>query len=144
MFQAIFEKCADWLLPFCIGIAIWYGVHYVTLAPRIVKVDQQASYATFNHDKLLPEEVETCVKENISPITIDVARLEAALYTASLKHISEPYRLKLADVDKQLDQKCGVTISRKTETKRRKTINIQNEFKSNMKFFFNMMQELAQ
>lgn len=138
MFQALFEKCADWLFPIIIGIGIWYGVHYITLAPRILLVDQKALYSEFNKDGTLPKSVEICFKDNITPMTLNQARLEAALYTATFKHIDKPLKDKFASIEKAVDTNCGVSRARKKERQRM----APQEFKRDLQQGINMWMEI--
>ena len=137
MFQALFDKFADWLLPFFIGLMIWFGFHYFVLTPRIIKVDQQAS---FSQDRNLPQTVQSCIKSKIVPSTLDHARMEAALFTASMKYISAPYRNKLNEVESLIDKQCGVTAELAKQAKRRNVIDARDQAINEMKYWFNMLQ----
>lgn len=140
MFQALFDKFADLLLPLFMGLLIWYGFHYFVLTPRIIKVEQQASYKTFHQDKNLPQTIESCIQSNIVPTTLNHARLEAALFTASMKNIEVPYRTKLNEVKSMIDDQCGVTAELAKQTKQQRVIDARDQAVNEMKYWFNMLQ----
>lgn len=110
MFQTLIDKFSDWLLPILLGLAVWYGIHYAVLAPRIVRVDMVREYV---YDKSLPKDVNACLKGNMANSVLEVGRLEAALYTSTLKHVFLPFQEKTAEAEKRLDEPCGVSEARR-------------------------------
>ena len=109
MFQALIDKFSDWLFPIFLGVAVWYGVHYAVLAPRIIKVDQVKGYA---YDETLPANVNECLQGNIADSILEIGRLETALYTATFRHVVLPFQTKAIEAEQRLDQPCGVSETR--------------------------------
>ncbi len=143
MFQALFDKFADWLLPFFIGLMIWFGFHYFVLTPRIIKVDQRVTFDMFHQDKNLPQSIQSCVRNKIVPTTLDHARLEAALFTASMKNIAAPYRKKMDEIEMLISEQCGVRVELAKQAQKRSVIDTRNQAINEMKYWFNMLQEYA-
>ena len=141
MFQALFDKFADWLLPFFIGLMIWFGLHYFVLTPRIIKVDQQVTYMNFNQNNNLPKVIQSCIKSNISPTTLDHARMEAALFTATMKNIAAPYKNKLSEIESLINEQCGVTQELAKQTKKQNVIDARNQAANELKYWFDILQE---
>jgi len=141
MLQALFEKCADWLFPMLVGITIWFGIHYLTLAPRIIGVDQKISYESFNQDGSLPQSVGNCVKENITPVTLSIARLEAALYTATLKHIDKPFKDRASEIDSAIDSKCGLSRAREEIRRQQAPQQIKRELQNGLNMWMQILEE---
>lgn len=143
MFQALFDKFADLLLPLFMGLLVWYGLHYFVLTPRIIKVDQTASYKTFNQEEELPKAIQSCIQNNILPTTLNHARVEAALFTASMKKIAQPYRNKLNEVEQLIDEQCGVTMELARQAKKQNIIDARDQAVNEMQYWFNMLQGFA-
>ncbi len=141
MFQALFDKFADLLLPFFLGLLIWYGVHYFVLTPRIIKVDHQAS--NFYQGRELPPHIIACINGETVPVTLDHARLEAALFTASMKKIASPYRNKFSEIEGIVDKKCGVSIELARQAKKQNITDARDQVTNEMKFWFDMLQEFS-
>ena len=101
--------------------------------PRILMVDmpkmyKQAPVAAMN----LPRDVHHCLKSNFAGAMLDVGRLDAAIYTASLKHISQGFYQKTGEALNLLDTKCGATTYIQAEQKRQKLADKQKELKDTM------------
>lgn len=143
MFQALFDKFADWLLPFLIGLLIWYGFHYFVLTPRILKVDHQNARISLNQGKILPQQIQSCVNSKIVPSTLSHARVEAALFTASMRYVVAPYHNKLNEIETMLNKQCGVTAELAKQQKRQNVIDARDQAVNEMKYWFNMLQEYA-
>lgn len=141
MFQALFEKCAEWLFPIIIGITIWYGLHYVTLAPRIIGVDQKALYVESNQDGSLPLAIRTCVKENITDTTLSIARLEASLYTATMKHIDKPFNDRFGEIHASIDKQCGISKAREAQRIKDAPKEIKQSINQGLNLFNELMRE---
>lgn len=117
MFQVLIEKMADWLFPFVLGLGVWYGLHYVVLTPRILNVDLTAQYQDYHTQHNLPRSVGECVRDNMAYALLQHGRLEAALMTATLNHINQPYADKRLIAESSLDETCGVSVERQKQRK---------------------------
>lgn len=131
MLNVLLEKCADWLLPIIGGCLVWYAAHYFILTPRIITVDSEHWYV---YDSSLPRNVNNCLRDRLSKQILQTGLMEAALYTATMKQVAEPYLGVLANAYRALDTPCGVSVARRkaTEQKRREdsateTINRMTE-----------------
>lgn len=143
MFQALFDKFADWLLPFFIGLAVWYGFHYFVLTPRIIQVDQKELYAVAHIKNTLPGEVQACIRRKIVPATLDHARIEAAFYTASIKNITAPYRNKLSEIEALINEQCGVSKVIAKQEKQQNMIDARDHVVNELKHWYQMLQEFS-
>lgn len=115
MYQVLIEKTADWLFPVMLGVGVWYGLHYSTLTPRVLMVETPTQYRDFHLVNKLPESVGKCIQENMASAILNTARVEAALYTATLKHFDQQYKGKLLAAEASLDEKCGVSQARQKQ-----------------------------
>jgi regulator of protease activity HflC (stomatin/prohibitin superfamily) len=110
MYQALIEKFADVLFPLICGAIVWFLLHYTVLTPRIVKVESPNIYdALITNQTDLPDKVHQCLKSNIADTILMSGRWEASLYTASLKHISVPFKQRYQDGLQALDERCGTS-----------------------------------
>lgn len=116
MYQALLDRFSDVLFPVVCALLLWFGVHYFFLTERIMKVEMPVAYETMATQTLnLPDSVHECLKDNIAGATLDVARFDAAVYTASLRHISRPFhKSSIAAID-HLDTQCGTTKALEAE-----------------------------
>lgn len=119
MYQTLIEKFADVLIPIACGLAVWLGVHYFILTPRIVKVEMPRAYdAMMVQLPALPRSVHHCLRTGYAGALMEVGRLEAALFTATLKHVSQPFRKKSLEALVSLDKPCGMTKALEAERER--------------------------
>lgn len=110
MYQAIFEKFSDILLPVIFGVLVWCGFHYFVMTPRIMRVESHAMYEVIKKDiQPFPEQIERCYAPLYGESLMNLGRWEATLYTASLSHVSLPLQKKSIDAFNALDQRCGLT-----------------------------------
>ena len=108
MYQMLFEKFADALFPLLCGILVWLGLHYFVLTPRIIKVEMPSTYeALIPKSAALPDSVHQCLKQHAAETAMETSRWEAALYTASLKHIKAPFLQAFREGLQALDERCG-------------------------------------
>jgi hypothetical protein len=117
MLNVLLEKCADWLLPIIGGCLVWYGVHYFILTPRIVAIDSQKDYA---YDSSLSSNVNACLQKRLGDQVLKHGLMEAALYTATMKHMAEPYQAALLLAHQALDVTCGVSYARRMAVERQR------------------------
>ena len=119
MYQALLDRFSDVLFPALCAVLLWFGVHYFCLAERILKVEMPIAYETMATQTLsLPDAVHSCLKDNIAGAMLEVGRFDAAVYTASLRHISRPfYKCSIAAID-HLDTQCGTTKALEAEKER--------------------------
>ena len=110
MLNVLLEKCADWLLPIIGGCLVWYGVHYFIMTPRIITIDSQKNYS---YDISLPSNVNACLQKRLGDQILKHGLMEAALYTATMKHMAEPYQTALLRAYQALDETCGVSYARR-------------------------------
>jgi hypothetical protein len=119
MYQTLIDKFADVLLPIICGVAVWLGVHYFVLTPRIIKVEMPLAYdAMAIQLPALPASVHHCLRSHYAGAVMKVGRFEAALFTASLKHIARPFNKKSLEAIDLLDKPCGVTKALQAEKER--------------------------
>ncbi|WP_412972807.1 hypothetical protein [Glaciecola sp. MF2-115] len=118
MFNVLLEKCADWLLPIIGGCLVWYSVHYFALTPRIITIDSKRFYV---QDSSLPNQVNNCLRERLGRQVLQTGLMEAALYTATLKHLAEPYQDVLANAYVSLDETCGVSYARRKALEKKRS-----------------------
>lgn len=111
MLQTITDKFAESAVPILTGLGIWYGAHYAVLTPRIMKVDLPSAYGQESQSIPIPRLALNCVSNNIVERTLEHSRLQAALYTASFRHISAPFHEKQAVVEERLNDECGVNLA---------------------------------
>lgn len=112
MLQAITDKCADYAFPILIGTGAWFVVHYAVFAERIMMKELPETYQTYDFGVGVPQSAKHCVLNNIIKETLERGRLEAALYTASFRHIKRPFLTSQIEVEKMLAQQCGVSQAR--------------------------------
>ncbi len=112
MYQSLIEKTSECLIPVMFAGATWFGVHYSVLTPRIVMADLPKQYAEFDANESLPEEIRNCFLDNLVPETLTIGRFDAAIYTASFKYVAQPYVQSLKTVEDNLDDQCGISITR--------------------------------
>lgn len=128
MYQALLDRFADVLFPVLAGFAVWFGVHYFFLTERIMKVEMPLTYEVIEQNaQHIPSEVHTCLKSNYADAMMAVGSLEAALYTASLKHINQPFRKKSVEALDYLDNDCGTTKALEAEKERQRLAAEQRE-----------------
>lgn len=117
MLNVLLEKCADWLLPIIGGCLVWYGAHYFILTPRIVTVDSTKSYL---YDYSLSSSVNACLQKRLGSQILKHGLMEAALFTATMRHVVEPYQEAVTNAYQALDETCGVSESRRITTERKR------------------------
>ena len=117
MLNVLLEKCADWLLPIIAGCLVWYGTHYFILTPRIIAIDSQKTYA---YDTSLSSGVNACLQKHLGDQILKHGLMEAALYTATMKHLAEPYQTALLLAHQALDETCGVSYTRRITMERQR------------------------
>jgi len=120
MFQILFEKFADILLPLIAGAILWMGFNYVVLTPRILMADLPKQYAQYHIEKNLPQSIGKCIQDGIAEKVLHSDRLLASLYTASMKHYDVGYEAAVLKGEQSLSDTCGVTAERKRQLADRK------------------------
>lgn len=118
MLNVLLEKCADWLLPIIGGCLVWYGVHYFVLTPRIITIDSSRYYV---YDSSLPNQVNNCLRNRLGKQVLQTGLMEAALYTATMKQVADPYQDVLANAYMALDETCGVSYARRKAQERKRS-----------------------
>ena len=128
MYQVLIDRFADMLVPFTCGVAVWFGVHYFVLTPRILKVEMPRAYVQVALQyPTLPDEVHHCFIKHYASTLLRVGRLEATLFTASLKHIRAPMNKKSLEALDLLDVPCGKTKALEAEKERRRMAEEQQK-----------------
>ncbi|MAH06350.1 MAG: hypothetical protein CL561_12410 [Alphaproteobacteria bacterium] len=112
MLNILLEKCADWLLPVLGGCLVWYGAHYFVLTPRIINVDVKNANI---YDNSLPPAVNACLRSHLADQLINDGLMEAAIYTATIKNVAEPFQKAISRAQATLDEVCGVSHARRIQ-----------------------------
>ena len=139
MFNAIFEKCSDWLLPIIGGCLVWYGAHYFVLTPRIIAIDSKNNYS---YDSTLPSNVNACLQARLGKQILKDGLMEAALYTATMKHLAEPYQQTLFQAQIALDDVCGISHARRIQLEKQRRAAQEAEERQQLKNQFNFWRKL--
>ncbi len=108
MLQTLTDKFADSAVPLLVGTGIWVGTHYAVLTPRIMMVDLPKAYAHHEYSVDIPHSSRDCVTNNVVETTLKQGRIQAAIYTASFRHIANPFHKNQAEVETLLNEQCGV------------------------------------
>ena len=78
-------------------------------------VDMPEEYRDFHQTNDLPPSIGECIKSHMAPAILQHGRLEAALFTATLRHINQPFQEKLLIAEASLDDTCGINKARQQQ-----------------------------